>query len=159
MFSWLPLAITFKGVLPLNFQDDVPFPLLCRELSIVIVEIDTGASADKVLQVVRPRDQGNSSRSSRLRPLWMVRPAPGGTLAAVDPMLRESGARGWDPGWFHLKSRRDATAAGAPGTCRRRCCPAVPPAPPRSAASPLAGPGPRRGWGRWGRKGASEAFR
>nr|XP_060515719.1 uncharacterized protein LOC132695426 [Panthera onca] len=37
----------------------------CREVSIVIFQIDTGASSDEVLQVMESRHQGNSSRDQQ----------------------------------------------------------------------------------------------
>lgn len=56
--------------------------------------------------------------------------------------LRKSRMRGWEPGGFHLKSQRCALAAKAPGSCRRRCCPAVPPAPrPHGSGSAVPGGG------------------
>lgn len=56
--------------------------------------------------------------------------------------LRKNPTRWWEPGGFHLKSQRGAVAAEAPGTCRRRCCPAVPPAPqPRCSGSAVPGGG------------------
>lgn len=115
-----------------------------RELSVVIAEIDTGASVDEVPQVMGPRDQGNSSRSGRLQQFWT---ALRRRLAAVESGLQKSGTRGWEPGGFHLKRQRCAVAAEASGTCRRRCCPAVPPAPPppppppRSSGSAIPGGG------------------
>lgn len=66
-----------------------------RELSIVIVEIDTGASADEDLQIVGSRDQGNSSRNHQTptlldRQARFLRETP-----RVEARLRNSRKRGW----------------------------------------------------------------
>lgn len=131
----------------------------CREVSIVIVLIDTRVSSDEELLVVGPRDQGNGSRDQQ-------------TPTFLDSQARfaRETCRGWnqgcggaesaggEPGQFHLKRPRGAASAEAPGTCRRRCCPVVPPVPRRAAS--LAAPGPRspEGVGTLGEEG-SECIR
>lgn len=70
-----------------------------RELSIVMVETETGASADDGLQEVEPRDQGNSCRDQQ-------------TLTVLDgqPRLARETCSGWNHG-----CKRAELAGGEPG--------------------------------------------
>lgn len=121
----------------------------------MVVEIDTGASTDEDLQVVRPRDQGRSSRNQQTPTVRggqasFSREACGGWKHCCGRAERAGGKRGR----FHLKSRCGAAAAEAHGTCRRRCCPAVPSA--SRCAAGLAAPGPQspEGVGTLGEEGS-----
>ncbi|CAM9459536.1 unnamed protein product [Rangifer tarandus platyrhynchus] len=66
-----------------------------RELSIVIVEIDTGASADEDLQIVGSRDQGNSSRNHQTPTLLDRQARFLRETLRVEARLRNSRKRRW----------------------------------------------------------------
>ena len=61
----------------------------------VIVEIDTGASADEDLQVAGPRGQGNSSRSQQPPTVLDCQARFSRETPRVEARLRESRTRGW----------------------------------------------------------------
>lgn len=126
----------------------------------MIVQIHTRVSSDEELQVVGQGIKEMEAGTNRLRLFWTVRPVSRGRLAAGGTTVAEERkARVGNQASSTLRDRaarrvrrRQAPAGGAAAPWFHPCRGAPP-------ASQLPGPGPRRGWGRWGRKGASASVR